>query len=201
MPHEERIMPRRRLPRPTRPTLARPARALTLKNIKQHPITLASFVSSFLVVFSLVFHILLFLFLPAILAYCLILQWLPLGSVVKKLALWALMGILGICWIELQVDWGECGVPAACRKTFFHAHHTKPRPRKLGTMTGSDMAYPPVSCPDATDSSPPPETRPDAEPDHDSFVLTPDQGSQVDHCREELRLCKTDTERYDLYVE
>jgi hypothetical protein len=57
----------------------------------------------------LVFHILLFLFrlpvfLIAVSAYCLILQWLPLGSVGKKLCLWILMGILGIWWVDLQID-------------------------------------------------------------------------------------------------
>ncbi|KAK0655268.1 hypothetical protein B0T16DRAFT_450984 [Cercophora newfieldiana] len=43
--------------------------------------------------------------------------------------------------------------------------------------------------------------RPDAEPDDDSIVLTPDQASQVDHFRDELRLCETDKKKYDLCVQ
>ncbi|RYO95422.1 hypothetical protein DL764_007697 [Monosporascus ibericus] len=208
------------------------------------PITLAS-VSSFLAVFSLVFYILLFLFrlalfLIVILAYFLILQCLPLSSIAKKLALWALMSILGICWIELQMDRVRCGSlalwpPCRLRQVRSSARwqpargrhkpqrgvlnggtsHTRfdqelwksPTILKLSPRTARENydrirhgvptcfvsgCYRLVSAPG---------THPKAEPDDDSFCLTPDQVSQVNHCREELRLCKTDTERHHLYVQ
>ena len=36
--------------------------------------------------------------------YFLILQWLPLGPLFKKAALWLIIGIPGIWWIDLQID-------------------------------------------------------------------------------------------------
>lgn len=41
------------------------------------------------------------------LAYYLVLQWLPLGSLVNKTWIWVILGIPGIWWIDLQID----GVP------------------------------------------------------------------------------------------
>lgn len=37
-------------------------------------------------------------------AYFLILQWLSLGPLFKKAALWLIIGIPGIWWIDLQID-------------------------------------------------------------------------------------------------
>ncbi|KAK3936722.1 ATP synthase subunit alpha [Diplogelasinospora grovesii] len=68
-------------------------------------------------------------------------------------------------------------------------------------MTASDMMYETFSCPHATDSSPPAETCPDAEPDDDFLVLTPDQASQRDRLRETLRLCEPGDKRYALCVQ
>lgn len=36
--------------------------------------------------------------------YFLVLQWFPLGSLVKKAILWTILGIPGIWWIDLQID-------------------------------------------------------------------------------------------------
>jgi hypothetical protein len=57
------------------------------------------------------------------------------------------------------------------------------------------------SCPNTTDSLPPAERRPDAEPDDDCLVLTPDQASQRDRLRETLRLCEPGDKRYALCVQ
>ncbi|KAL3425001.1 acyltransferase [Phlyctema vagabunda] len=54
-------------------------------------------------------HIFLFLiklpvFLSVAATYFLLLQWFPLGSLVKKGMLWMILGIPGIWWIDLQID-------------------------------------------------------------------------------------------------
>lgn len=54
-------------------------------------------------------HVMLFLVkLPLFLAiattYFLVLQWLPLGVLVKKAMLWTILGAPGIWWIDLQID-------------------------------------------------------------------------------------------------
>jgi 1-acyl-sn-glycerol-3-phosphate acyltransferase len=54
-------------------------------------------------------HIFLFLFkLPFFITvattYFLVLQWFPLGSLIKKAILWMILGIPGIWWIDLQID-------------------------------------------------------------------------------------------------
>lgn len=36
--------------------------------------------------------------------YFLLLSWLPVGSLVRKAALWLMLGIPGIWWIDLQID-------------------------------------------------------------------------------------------------
>jgi len=54
---------------------------------------------------------------------------------------------------------------------------------------------------DDAEPSRPAEMRPNNEPGDDAIVLAPDQASQVDRFREELRLCETDTQRYDLCVQ
>lgn len=38
------------------------------------------------------------------LAYFVLLQWLPIGSLGSKTALWTLLGIPGIWWIDLQIE-------------------------------------------------------------------------------------------------
>ena len=38
------------------------------------------------------------------LTYFLVIQWLPVASLVRKAALWTLLGIPGIWWVDLQVD-------------------------------------------------------------------------------------------------
>ncbi|KAJ5123754.1 hypothetical protein N7448_009851 [Penicillium atrosanguineum] len=53
-------------------------------------------------VFLFCFRLPLFLFVT--LAYFLILQWLPIGSLGKKAALWCILGVPSIWWIDLQVD-------------------------------------------------------------------------------------------------
>jgi len=60
-------------------------------------------------VISFIFHTQLFLlrlplFLAAVSAYCLILQWLSPGSFGKKLCLWIMMAILGLWWIDLRIE-------------------------------------------------------------------------------------------------
>lgn len=59
--------------------------------------------------FSIMFHTLVFLFrLPLFLAYSafyfLVLTHLPLPAVARKLLLWGMLGILGIWWVDLQLD-------------------------------------------------------------------------------------------------
>lgn len=53
-------------------------------------------------VFLFCFRLPLFLFVT--LAYFVILQWLPIGSLGKKAALWCILGVPSIWWIDLQVD-------------------------------------------------------------------------------------------------
>jgi hypothetical protein len=36
--------------------------------------------------------------------YFLILEWIPAGTAVKYVVLWALLGIPGVWWVDLQVD-------------------------------------------------------------------------------------------------
>jgi hypothetical protein len=38
------------------------------------------------------------------LGYFFIFQWLPIGNLGKRAALWSMMGVPGIWWIDLQVD-------------------------------------------------------------------------------------------------
>ena len=38
------------------------------------------------------------------LAYFVVLQWLPIGSLGKKASLWCILGVPSIWWIDLQVD-------------------------------------------------------------------------------------------------
>jgi 1-acylglycerol-3-phosphate O-acyltransferase len=57
----------------------------------------------------ILFHVFLFCFrLPFeiffVLAYFLVLQWLPIGSLGKKASLWTIIGLPGIWWIDLQID-------------------------------------------------------------------------------------------------
>ena len=44
------------------------------------------------------------LLLGATLAYFLVFSWLPIGSLGKKAALWLILGVPGIWWVDLQVD-------------------------------------------------------------------------------------------------
>lgn len=55
------------------------------------------------------FHIFLFvvrvpLLLTLTLGYFFIFRWLPIGNLGKRAALWSMMGVPGIWWIDLQVD-------------------------------------------------------------------------------------------------
>ncbi|KAH7009473.1 uncharacterized protein B0I36DRAFT_426019 [Microdochium trichocladiopsis] len=66
-------------------------------------------VNFFSSVFSLILQVLLLvtrlpLIFITIAAYGILLQWFPSGSVVKKLALFILMGISGTWWTDLQID-------------------------------------------------------------------------------------------------
>lgn len=54
-------------------------------------------------------HVTLFLVrLPAVfflsVFYFLILEWLPVGSFIKKSVLWVMVAIPGVWWVDLQVD-------------------------------------------------------------------------------------------------
>lgn len=40
----------------------------------------------------------------ALVTYFGIIQWLPVGSLGRKAALWAIAGIAGVWWVDLQVD-------------------------------------------------------------------------------------------------
>jgi 1-acylglycerol-3-phosphate O-acyltransferase len=44
------------------------------------------------------------LLLTVSLSYFLVLQWLPIGILAKKAALWVILGVPGIWWIDLQID-------------------------------------------------------------------------------------------------
>jgi 1-acyl-sn-glycerol-3-phosphate acyltransferase len=44
------------------------------------------------------------IFITIVFTYFVFLQWLPLGSLAKKAALWAILGTPGIWWIDLQID-------------------------------------------------------------------------------------------------
>ncbi|KAH7021585.1 uncharacterized protein B0I36DRAFT_334812 [Microdochium trichocladiopsis] len=68
-------------------------------------------------------------------------------------------------------------------------------------MTGSDMAHSSVPRLDDAEPSRPAEMRPNNEPDDDAIILAPDQATQVDRFREELRICETDAQRYELCVQ
>lgn len=55
------------------------------------------------------FHIFLFvvrvpLLLTLTLVYFFLFRWLPIGNLGKRAALWSMMGVPGIWWIDLQVD-------------------------------------------------------------------------------------------------
>ena len=57
----------------------------------------------------IILHIFLFFFkLPFFatvsITYFLVLQWFPLGSLIKKAILWMILGIPGVWWIDLQID-------------------------------------------------------------------------------------------------
>lgn len=58
---------------------------------------------------SLPFHLFLFvvrvaIVVPFTLLYFLVLSWLPLGPLGKKAALWIILGVPGVWWIDLAVD-------------------------------------------------------------------------------------------------
>lgn len=55
------------------------------------------------------FHVFLYfcrvpMVLCAFVAYFAFLQWLPIGSIGKKISLFSILGIPGIWWIDLQID-------------------------------------------------------------------------------------------------
>jgi 1-acylglycerol-3-phosphate O-acyltransferase len=54
-------------------------------------------------------HVTLFLLrLPVVIFlsifYFLVLEWLPVGNVIKKGVLWAILAVPGVWWVDLQVD-------------------------------------------------------------------------------------------------
>ncbi|KAJ5773795.1 hypothetical protein N7457_008691 [Penicillium paradoxum] len=53
-------------------------------------------------IFLFCFRLPVFIFVT--LSYFLVLQWLPIGSLGKKAALWCILGVPSIWWIDLQVD-------------------------------------------------------------------------------------------------
>ncbi|EON64370.1 hypothetical protein W97_03601 [Coniosporium apollinis CBS 100218] len=50
------------------------------------------------------FSVRIFFLIPAFIFYFAFLSWLPLNALVKKGALWILLGIPGIWWVDLQID-------------------------------------------------------------------------------------------------
>jgi 1-acylglycerol-3-phosphate O-acyltransferase len=44
------------------------------------------------------------LLLTVTLCYFLFLQWLPIGPLGRKAALWVILGVPGIWWVDLQID-------------------------------------------------------------------------------------------------
>ncbi len=74
---------------------------------------------------ALPFHIFLFVFrvpllLTVALCYFLLLQWLPIGPLARKAALWVILGVPGIWWVDLQIDGVKKG----------YGHSTSASPRK-----------------------------------------------------------------------
>lgn len=58
---------------------------------------------------ALPLHVFLFvvrltILIPFSLLYFLVLAWLPIGSLGKKAALWVILGVPGVWWIDLAVD-------------------------------------------------------------------------------------------------
>ncbi|KAL4785386.1 hypothetical protein BJX76DRAFT_181750 [Aspergillus varians] len=53
---------------------------------------------------ALLFYVRLPFFILAFVSYFLVLQWLPIGSLGKKAALWCILGVPSIWWVDLQVD-------------------------------------------------------------------------------------------------
>lgn len=56
------------------------------------------FLHAFLFFFRLSFLI------PVVVSYFLVVQWLPIGPLVRKAYLWLMLGIPGVWWIDLQID-------------------------------------------------------------------------------------------------
>ncbi|SLM37616.1 vacuolar protein sorting protein [Lasallia pustulata] len=82
-------------------------------------------------------HIFLFLcrlpvLLTVILTYFLALQWLPIGSLGKKAALWLILGVPGIWWIDLQID----GV----RRGSVASHHKSHLPQPSSVIASSSTS-------------------------------------------------------------
>ena len=57
--------------------------------------------------------------LTVTLSYFCVLQWLPIGSLGKKAALWVILGVPGIWWIDLQVDGVKKGSAGYCFQRHF----------------------------------------------------------------------------------
>ncbi|KAI9376065.1 hypothetical protein BJX61DRAFT_7411 [Aspergillus egyptiacus] len=68
--------------------------------VSSQPISGCLRLPSQLILFSFRLPLLIF----ACVSYFLVLQWLPLGSLGKKAALWCILGIPSIWWVDLQVD-------------------------------------------------------------------------------------------------
>lgn len=73
---------------------------------------------------ALPFHIFLFiirvpLLIFFMLAYFVVFAWLPIGSLGRKAALWCILGIPGIWWVDLQID----GVKKGYELKQFLGHH------------------------------------------------------------------------------
>lgn len=61
------------------------------------------------------------LLLGVSLAYFLLFSWLPIGSLGKKAALWCILGVPGIWWVDLQVDGVKRGSLGKHTNRFPHA--------------------------------------------------------------------------------
>ena len=86
------------------------------------------------------FHIFLFcirvpLLIAFTLTYTLLFSWLPVNSLIKKAALWTILGIPGIWWVDLQID----GVK---RGSLAQHQHRLPKP---GTVIASSFTSP-IDC-------------------------------------------------------
>lgn len=92
------------------------------------------------------------LFIFVTLTYFLILQWLPLGSLGKKAALWCILGVPSIWWIDLQIDGVRKGFVTHYSRQYSHhadilrhsslSRHQESRLPQPGSVIASSLTSP-----------------------------------------------------------